>query len=115
MTDERPYLDDNFEFDNICDNQSVLSLWYYYNYTIKTLMSIDFTATVKVISDRIPFSKFLYCNITVPEPFDEWGPGMNTLYSTYNKMDDDDTKQNKPDKTIFEINKMIAEDEDNRR
>ena len=113
--DERPYLDDEFEFDGICDNQYVLSLWYYYNYTIKSLITKDFSAVIKVISDRIPFSKFLYCIITIPEQFEEWGPGMNTLYSTYNKLDDNDEKQNEPDKSIFDINKMIAEDEDNRR
>ena len=113
VMDETPYIDDNFEFD-ICDNQSVLSLWYYYNYTIKDLLTHDIDCMVKVISDRIPFSKFIYCSITVPDNYTEWGPGLNTLYATYNKASDEEEKQNLPDKTAFEIRKMIEED-NNRR
>lgn len=121
-TTDLSYVDDVFKFDFLRDNSTVLDLWYYYNHTIKEPYyneelgrDCSFDCSIKVISDKLIYSKIIYSTITVLEPENEWGFGLNKLWKSYNKVSKNNTSNNLPDKNIFDIQKMIEEDKVNNR
>jgi hypothetical protein len=70
---------------------------------------------MKVISDHIPYSRYISSTITVPESKDitkEWGPGLNRLNGSYNKVTDTEARNNVPTISIYDLKQKIKEDED---
>lgn len=108
------FYDEDFKWD-VADNQYVLSYWWYYNYPLSEYYYRDLMCSMKVISDHIPYSKYIYSTITVPESSDiskKWSPGLNRLNGTYNKVTETEERNNRPTISIFDLKKQIKEDED---
>ena len=116
-SDVTGYYDEPLTYKYLCDNETVYSLWHYYNYTIREMIDIDFFMTIKTISDKLNYSKIIYCQITVPEnniESKDWSPGLNKLYNTYNTISNTEEQHNIPDISIFDLQKMIKEDNNKR-
>lgn len=111
------YLDDQFKWPLLVDEQYVFSYWWYYNLPLRDSFYRDFPCTMKVISDHIPYSKYVFSTIMVQEPESvEWGPGLNRLYSTYNRISNGEEKRNRPTRSVFDIRKQMELDsKDNKR
>lgn len=112
------YIDEPLKWSFLADETYVQSLFYYYNYPLKTSTYKDIPCTAKIISDHIPYSKYIFSTITVQEDAKEtskWGPGLNTLYVSYNKVSDVEAKVNKPNKSIFDIHKLMEQDSKNNK
>jgi len=111
------YLDDPFKWPLLVDESYVLSYWWYYNLPLRDSFYRDLPCMVKVISDHIPYSKYVFSTITVQETESiEWGPGLNRLFSTYNRVSNKEEKRNRPTKSIFDIRKQMELDsKDNKR
>jgi hypothetical protein len=72
---------------------------------------------MKVISDHIPYSKYISSTITVPESREitkTWTPGLNRLNKTYNKVTDTEERNNKPTISIYDLRKQMEEDDNTR-
>lgn len=114
----RSYTDDNFRYTNLVDEDAVLSLWYYYNYTVKTPYYngvdrvCDIISTIKVISDKLVYGKNIYAKIIVPEIEKQWTPGLNRLWKSYNKVTKSIEPHNVPDKSIYDLHKLIEQDKE---
>ena len=107
------YIDEPLKWQYLADEIYVMDLFYYFNLPLKNNFIYDIPCTAKIISDHIPYSKYIFSTITVKEDADrakEWGPGLNTLYQTYNKVSDVEPNHNKPNKSIFDIHKLMEED-----
>ena len=112
---ETGYKDTDFVYPSLVDESTVYSIWNYYNYTIKELYKgNDIISTIKVISDRLLSGKNIYCTITVPET-EEFGPGLNKLWKSYNKVSDMVEHHNVPDKSVYDLQKLIDADKENNR
>ena len=106
------YLDDDLKWPILADNSFVMDLFYYYNYTIRDAFYKDLSCTAKIISDHIPYSKYIFSTITVRDDAKDkiMGPGLNTLYNTYNTVSNTEEKRNQPTKSIWDIRKLMEED-----
>ena len=112
---ESGYEDDDFIYQSLIDEGTVYSIWKYYNYPIKELYTgDDIIATIKVIAERLLCGKNIYCTITVPES-NEWTPGINKLWKSYNTVSDMLEHHNVPDKSIYDLQKLIDQDKENNR
>lgn len=117
-TSDKQYQDPDLEFQNIYDNRYILDLWYYYNYTLKIPYHkepervCEVIATMKVISDKLVYGKNIFATITIPEEETEWSPGLNKMWKTYNKISKAETVNNLPDKSIYDIHKLIEKDKE---
>lgn len=110
------YLDDNFKWPLLVDETYILSYWWYYNLPLQYYFYNDIHCTMKVISDHIPYSKYIFSTITVKEPeSSEWGPGLNRLYSTYNRVSNDEEKKNQPNRSIFDVRNQMELDKDSNK
>lgn len=120
-TSDKQYQDPDLEFQNLYDNISILDLWYYYNYPLKIPYHkepervCEVRCTMKVISDRLVYGKNIYASIIVPEEDEEWSPGLNKMWKTYNKVSKAETVNNLPDRSIYDIHKLIEKDKDNNK
>lgn len=113
-----PYIDEPLKWgDYLLDDISSMSLWWYYNYPIRERIYKDIPCHIKAISDHIPYSRYIFASITVAdEEAKQWGPSLNALYGTYNKVDDREEHNNKPNVSIYDLAKQMREDmEDNQR
>jgi hypothetical protein len=111
------FYDEQFKWP-IADNEFIYSLWWYYNYPLAESIFRDIYTSMKVISDHISYSRYITSTITVPEPKEigkNWSPGLNRLYSTYNKVTETEDRNNVPTISIFDLKKQIKEDEENNR
>lgn len=124
-TNDARYMDNDFlYFDNI-EKANTKSLWEYYNMLIREMYysenddrRTDIYATIKVISDHLLYGKNIYCRITIPEndpDITKWSPGLNKLWSSYNTVSNTEETRNVPDKSIFDLQRMIDEDNNNNR
>ena len=114
------YYDDKLKFEYLRDNVTIMDLWYYYNHTIRETYynaalgrDCAITCTLKAIAEKLPYSKIIYASLVVPETADEWSPGLNKLWKTYNKISQKEEFNNMPDKSIFELQKIIEADKEN--
>lgn len=104
-----------FKYLNIADNINIMSLYYYYNYTIKSPTGFDFNCTIKVIPEFLEVNKYISCYIVVGDPNDNiWSPGINRMWATYNKVgpygDDAIPHRNEPTISPFDLNRLIEAD-----
>ena len=105
-----------FAYPEQADNKNVMSLWYYYNYTIKFDMSVYFKCTIETLPEFLEFNRYFYCSLYVPTTDDKsnkWSPGLNKLWGTYNVVTDTEPKANVPDISSFDMYKLIEEDSKN--
>lgn len=113
------YKDDDFVYKALVDNNSVYSMWYYYNYPIREIYmdnTSDILCTIKVIEEKLYYGKHIYCTIMIPEILEsQWSPGLNRLWKSYNTISDIQEHNNVPDKSIYDLRKLIIEDKENNR
>ena len=106
--------DTAFDFPEQADNKDVMSLWYYYNYTIRVNLSTTFDCTIETLPDQLEFNRYLSCNLFVPDTVDpeslKWSPGLNKLWKTYNTISDTEKRSNVPDISSFEMYSLIEAD-----
>lgn len=114
------YYDDVLKFEYLRDNVNTMDLWYYYNHNIRQLYynpvlgrDCAFDCTIKTIAEKLPYSKIIYATLVVPETSNEWTPGLNKLWKSYNKISQEEEFNNMPDKSIFDLHKLIEEDKEN--
>jgi hypothetical protein len=110
------YYDEDLKWD-VADNQYINSYWWYYNYPLREYYYRDLACNMKVISDHIPYSKYISSTITVPESREitkTWTPGLNRLNKTYNKVTDTEGRNNKPTISIYDLRKQMEEDDNTR-
>ena len=105
--------------DTFDKNDNIRTLYDYYNYTLKKFSFVEFTCSIQVIKkiNGYPIHAYLTSQVIVEDnTYEEWGPGLNLMFNTYNKVSDTESKENTPKKTTFEMLDMIEiEKENNRR
>lgn len=123
-TEDRSYRDKDFMYFTFSGDENIKGLWDYYNFIMREIYydgverNSDIIATIKVIEERLLYGKNIFCRIIVPESDPnalKWSPGLNKLWKTYNDISNTEEPNNVPDKSIFDLQKMIKEDEDNNR
>jgi len=120
----KSYRENDFKYFTFSGDENVKALWDYYNFVMRKIYydgidrDSDIYATIKVIPERLIYGKNIFCRIIVPENTPEankWSPGLNKVWQTYNDISNIEAKNNVPDKSIFDIQRMIKEDESNNR
>lgn len=116
----KSYMDDDFKYFLFSGDERVKGLWDYYNLVMKEIYhndadrSIDIISTIKVIEEKLVYGKNIFCRIIVPDTTiqnEQWTPGLNKLWSSYNKVSNSEPANNVPDKSIYDLQKMIKSDE----
>jgi len=106
-------------YTDVYDQSTIMSLGYYYTYTIRFPYWYDLDATIKVIDEFISYNRYIYGNVIVEDVSEEnngWTPGVNKLWHTYNTVSNNDSDDiNVPDKSIFDIRKLMSDDDTNNR
>ena len=112
--------EEQFKYQRLVDNVSVMSIDYYYNHTIKYPIMHEFLCTIKVVPEKININKFISCLITVGDPNESvWTPGLNKMWGTYNKVGNynDSLKphNNTPTISPFLLNRVMEADKNTNR
>lgn len=123
-TEDNSYRDKDFTYFTFSGDENIKGLWDYYNFIMREIYydgvdrNNDIIASIKVIEERRLYGKNIFCQIIVPESDPnilKWSPGLNRLWATYNDVSNTEEPNNVPDKSIFDLQKMIKEDENNNR
>ena len=109
--------EEDFKYKTLVNNADIMSIYYYYNYTIKSPIYHEFISTIKVIPEKININKYITCFITVGDPNENiWTPGINRMWQTYNKISNYDDSlvehRNSPTISPFLLNRIMEEDKD---
>lgn len=122
-TKDFSYIDDPFLFFNFENERNVKGLWEYYNMIMKEIWyngkdrDVDILSHIKVISDKLIYGKNIFARIIVPESDPEilkWTPGLNKIWKTFNTISNTEEANNIPDKTVYDLRRMIDEDDNER-
>ena len=104
--------EEQFKYSNIADNVNIMSLYYYYNYTLKSPSLFEWPCTIKVVPEFLRINKYIDSFITVGDPDEDiWSPGLNKMWATYNKVgpygDDMIEMRNAPKISPFDLVKLM--------
>lgn len=123
-TDDISFKDDELAYKDLLSMNDIISYWKYYNSNITEPYYngvdriCDLECSIKIISEFLTYSKNIYARIVVPETMEltnGFDKGLNKLWHTYNKIEDLDEHVNVPDKSVYDIRRLIDEDKENNR
>lgn len=104
--------DTPFAYKELVDNRNVMSYYYYYNYTIKEWISAFFDCTITTKPYKLPFGRNIPAVVYVPpDENDDWSPGLNMLWDTYNIVSDEEPHNNDRDISSFDMAKLLEAEE----
>ena len=98
-------------YDNLVDNNDVMTYWYYYNYLLRFKIFYDIDVFIETLPYKTNYSKYIRMEVIVPDKEeDKWSPGMNKLWKTYNVVTDQKPHNNDSTITAFDMWANIKKD-----
>ena len=102
---------DDMKYTSLYDNKDVMTYYYYYNYLLRNEINYDINITIQTLPYKTNYSKYIAIEVNVPDPEEEnWSPGMNVLWKTYNVVTDEEPHNNESDITAFDMWKKVNDD-----